>query len=43
LDVPAGFGGEWCSSGARKIHYVKNIQFPVKIKNAGENRRHFTH
>jgi len=23
LDVPAGFGGEWCSSGARKIPYVK--------------------
>jgi len=24
LDVPAGFGGEWCSGGTRKIHYVKN-------------------
>ncbi|MCV5648589.1 hypothetical protein OFN55_38270, partial [Escherichia coli] len=24
LDVPAGFCGELCSGGARKIHYVKN-------------------
>lgn len=27
LRVPAGFGGEWCGNGARKIPYVKYHMF----------------